>query len=144
MLSLQQIKKKLITYLTNHGQVNEVVWADDFEFSAERNLSYPVVNIEFLEATVSGKMLGYSFKVTIGDMVAADQVDLQTEVISDNLLIAEDFLTYLQYAEGWEFNRSTSLVPFRDDTGDRVSGVVFRFVLNVVRSQKECATPTKD
>lgn len=143
MLSLHQIKKRLVSYFENHAQINSVVFEDDFEFNAERNLTYPVVGMEFLDASVSGKLLNYSFKVVLGDMVSMDDSDLQDEVVSDMLLVAEDFLSFLQNEEGWVFDKTTSIQPFKDDGGDRVCGVVFRVVLSVVRSQNTCATPLK-
>lgn len=143
MLSLQQIKKRLMSYFEDHAQINSVVFEDDFEFNAERNLTYPVSGIEFIDASTSAKYLNFSFKVVLGDMVSSDDSDLQDEVISDMLLVAEDFLSFLQYEEGWVFDKSTSIQPFKDDGGDRVCGVVFRVVLSVVRSQNTCATPTK-
>lgn len=142
MLTLNQIRLKLIQFFQDHAQVNDVVYADDFEFNAERNLTYPVVNLEFLEASISNKFLNYSFKVVVGD-VAGDDAELQNEVISDSLLTAEDFFSFLQNEEGWSFSKSSRLNPFKDDSGDRVSGVVFTVILSVIRSQNTCATPTK-
>jgi hypothetical protein len=143
MLSLNQIKYKLISYFEAHGQINQVVYADDFEFNAQRNLNYPVTNIEYVDATINNKFLNYTFKIVIGDRVVADDTNQQDNVHSDAILIAEDFFAYLQQEEGWTFNKSSSIQKFLDDSGDRVSGIVFRITLAVIRSQNTCQTPVK-
>ena len=140
MLSLNQIKSNLLSYFTSHAQVKQIVYGDDFKFNGERDLSYPVVNIEFLDASISQKLLNYNFKFVIGDFTS-DNTEQQDEVISDSLLIAEDFFSFLQETEGWVFSKSSSIQKFVDDSGDRVSGIVFRVVLSVVRSQNACSTP---
>ena len=143
MLTLNQIKTKLIEYFNGHAQVNDVKYEDDFEFKAESNLTYPVVNIEYLDSNISNKLMNYNFKVVIADVVSEDRPELQDEIYSDTLLIAEDFFTFLQYQEGWTFSKSSSLQKFWDENGDRVCGIVFRVVLSVVRPQAECTKPSK-
>ena len=143
MLTLIQIQQRLVSFFENHAQVNSVTTLDQRELDAQRDVTYPAVNLEYQDTSVSANMVNHVFLVTIGDRVGEDRSDLQLSVISDSLLVAEDFLTYLQYAEGWVFNRTTSIQNFKDDGPDRVSGVVFRITIGVVRSQNECATPTK-
>jgi len=53
------------------------------------------------------------------------------------LLIAEDFFSWAQDSEGWNFQK------FLDDAGDRTSGIVFKVSLNVIRSQNTCQIPLK-
>ncbi|RZK45998.1 MAG: hypothetical protein EOO97_00035 [Pedobacter sp.] len=143
MLTLIQIQQKLVAYFENHAQVNTTTTLDQRELDAQRDILFPAVNLEYQDTAVSANMVNHTFLVTIGDRVAEDRPDLQLSVISDSLLVAEDFLTFLQYTEGWVFNKTTSIQNFKDDGPDRVSGVVFRITLGVVRSQNECATPTK-
>jgi len=143
MLTLNAIKIKLKAWFAEHAQINDVRYEDDFSFNAERNLSYPVTNIEFLDAAINNTYLNYNFKVSIGDMTDPNQPHQVDDVYSDSILVAEDFFAYLQREEGWVFNKSTSIQKFTDDTGDRVAGIVFRITLSVVRSQNTCATPTK-
>ena len=59
------------------------------------------------------------------------------------LQVVEDLFTWLQFQEGFNFTKSTNIQKFVDDTHDRVSGIVFRMNLEVIRSQNECAIPTK-
>lgn len=143
MLTPNQIKQKLVEYFESHAQINSVVFADDFEFSAERNLLYKAVNLSFVGSRINEKMMDNSFKVVIADMVSEDDAHLQFEVVSDCTVIAEDFFTFLQYEEGWVFSRSSTIRPLIDNGGDRISGVEFTVILSVVRSQNTCATPVR-
>jgi hypothetical protein len=59
------------------------------------------------------------------------------------LLIAEDFFTWRQMEKGSNLISSASIQKFVDDTNDRVTEIVFRVDLDVVRSQNECAIPKK-
>lgn len=140
MLSLNQIKLKLKDYFNLHAQIASVYSEKNFDFSAEKHINYPTVNIEFITANVSNKTLSYSFKIVLADMTGGNK-DLEDEVESDLLLIAEDLFAYLQQSEGLIFDKSTTLNKFTDDKGDRTSGFVFTISLGVIRSQNECATP---
>lgn len=142
MLSLNQISQKLIDFFSSHAQVSQVLYEDDFEFNAQRELNYPVAVIEFLDASINDKQLNYNFKIVIGDKASSD-VLIQNEVISDAILIAEDLYAYLQDGEGWVFKKSSSIQKFVEDTGDNISGIVFTTTISVIRSQNTCQTPQK-
>ena len=58
-------------------------------------------------------------------------------------MIAEDFLTFLQYHPDFAFNTSVTLNKIIDETVDRVAGLKFRIGLTVTRSLKTCAIPTE-
>jgi hypothetical protein len=142
MLTLNQIKNRLISFFEGHAQIHTVKYETDFEFNAEGELIYPVANIEYLESNVQNKTVSHSFLVTLGDLTDANVKGLDDEIISDMLLVAEDFYTFLQYSEGFDFNKTVYIQKFLDDTHDRVSGITFTINLSVVRSQNDCATPT--
>lgn len=67
MVTLNQLKRRLITYLNSHAQISQVVWGDNFKFAAERNLSYPVANVEWLESNVSGRLINHTYRVILAD-----------------------------------------------------------------------------
>ena len=144
MLTLNQLKYKLIGFFESHAQVKSVKYEDDFDFNAERNLTYPVVNIEYIDSNIADKMTSHNFKVVLGDLADGNVEGLDDEIVSDMHLIAEDFFTWLQYQNGFSFTRTTNIQKFLDDTHDRVSGIVFRITLSVRRSQNECSTPVVD
>lgn len=143
MLSLNQLKQILVNFLNSHAQINEVVWGDDFEFSVDRDLNYPVASIEYLDTNINGKAMNHNFKVVLGDLSDPNVHGIDDEVVSDMLLVADDVMSWLQQQEGFQFIKSSNIQKFTDEFGDRVSGVVFRIVLSVIRRQNECAIPTK-
>ncbi len=143
MLSLNQILNKLEGFFNDHAQVNEVVVASDFDFNAERNLTYPVVNLEHVDSNISDKKMNHRFKVVVADILSTDTKNHDNEIVSDSLLIAEDFFSWLQEQEGFEFTKSTNIQRFVEDGGDRTAGVTFVVTLSTIRAQNTCQKPTR-
>ena len=143
MLTLNQIKKIIKDYFNAHASINSVYYLSDFDFNAERSIDYPTVNVEYLNSNITNKMMNHSYKVVIGDLCEIDNTEMEDEIHSDCLQIAEDFYTFLQNYEGLYFNKTSSINKFTDDTGDLTSGIVFTITLSVVRPQNWCSTPTK-
>lgn len=142
MLTLNQAKKLLVDYFVGHAQIKQVIYGNDVEFNADRQISYPVCNIEYLNSDVTGKLLNYNYNIVISDITQPENTEMEDNVISDALQIAEDFLSYLEYTEGFIFNGSSSLEPFVDDTGDRTSGISFTVSIGTIRNQNWCNKPT--
>lgn len=130
-------------FFENHGQINSIYYCDDFDFNAERSIDYPVTNIEYLNSTITDKTTNHNYKVVIGDLTKPDDTEMEDNVHSDCLQVAEDFYTYLYNYEGLIFNKTSTINKFTDDTGDRASGIVFTITLSVIRPQNWCSTPTK-
>lgn len=143
MLTLNNLKYILKGWFENHAQINNVFYCDDFDFNAERNIQYPVANIEYVSSNISNKTINHVFKFVIGDLVKPDDTDMEDNVHSDALQIAEDFYTFLQNYEGFSFNKTSTINKFTDDTSDRAAGIVFTITLSVIRPQNRCSTPTK-
>lgn len=141
MLTLNQVKKILKDYFEGHAQINDVIYGNDIEFNAERQINYPACNIEYLNSDVSGKLLNYNYNIVIADICEPDNDEMQDNIISDSLQIAEDFISYLEYTEGLIYNGSSSLEPFIDDTGDRTTGVSFTLSIGTIRNQNWCNKP---
>jgi hypothetical protein len=142
-MTLNNFKSLLKTWFQNHAQINSVYYCDDFDFNAERSIDYPTVNIEYLNSAINDKEMNHIFKIVIADITKPDDTEMEDNIISDSLQIAEDFFTYLQNAEGFRFNKTSSLQKFVDDTADRAAGIVFTITLSVIRPQNWCNTPTK-
>jgi hypothetical protein len=79
--------------------------------------------------------------VVLGDLTDENVEDIDDEIFSDMVLIAEDFFSWLQEEDGFTSRKSSNIQKFIDDTHDRVSGLVVRIDLSVVSSQNECAIP---
>lgn len=142
MLTLNKLKKILKDYFNNHAVINSVFYEDDFDFNSERNILYPVSNIQYLNSNITNKTINHNYKIVLGDICRPDDSEMEDNIHSDSLQVAEDFFTYLQNYEGLIFNKSSTINKFVDDTGDRTSGIVFTITLSVIRTQNRCSTPT--
>ena len=143
MLTLNQLKAILKAFFLNHGQINSTFYCDDFDFNSERNITYPVANVQYLNSSIANNQTNHSYSIVLADLCKADDSDMEDEIHSDWLQIAEDLYTYLQNYEGFSFNKTSTINKFTDDTGDRASGIVFTITLAVIRPQNRCSTPTQ-
>jgi len=144
MKTLNQIKHILINYFESHAQIQQVVYSDDFDFNSNRNLIYPVVNIEYVNTNITTKTSNHIFKIVIADKVEVEDSNMEDNVHSDAIQIAEDFISHLERTEGWFLAGTSTINKFTDDTGDRTSGIVFTITLSVVRDKNRCNTPLKN
>lgn len=143
MTTLNQIKNLFIDFFEKHGQITTVLYLDDYDFNADRNLSYPVVNIEYKDSNIRGKETSHSFAITLVDLVDQNIEGHEDEIYSDMLLIAEDFFSWAQESYDFNFQKSVNIQKIQDDMGDRTSGLFFRFQVTVIRSQNICSIPKK-
>lgn len=141
MLTLNQVKVLLKDYFESHAQLKSVFYQNDFDYNGERSIDYPSANIQYINSDVTGKLLNYNYNIVISDITQPENTEMEDNVISDALQIAEDFLSYLEYTEGFIFNGSSSLEPFVDDTGDRTSGISFTVSIGTIRNQNWCNKP---
>ncbi len=138
MTTLNQIKTLLKNWFLSHRQVRHFYWGDLYNYTAINDKDFVSVNVEFVDSSLNGKMMDHSFRISIGDRVDDNVEGHEDEVISDAVSIANDFFTFLEENEDFTFVMNINVQPFTDDTGDRLSGVVFRVILSVPRMANEC------
>jgi hypothetical protein len=144
MKTLNEIKILLKAWFNNHALINSVYYCDDWDFNSERSINYPVVNLEYLNSNINNTTINHNYKVVIADVVEANNTEMEDNIHSDSLQVAEDFYTYLQNLEGITFNRVSTINKFTDDTGDRASGIIFTITIAVIRPQNRCSAPTSN
>lgn len=140
---LNQIKKKLIAFFESHKCINEVVYNNEFDFFAERRLKYPVVNIDYIESNLQEKFTTHSYMIKIADGITVGNPASEDEILSDALQVVEDLYTHLYEDYSFEVIKSSSVQPFSDSEGDRVSGIAFRLNLSVFRAENRCEIPAE-
>jgi len=140
MKTLNQLIYLLTGFFESHAQINQSCYEDDFNFNAERKLSYPDSNIEYLESNISGKTTSHLYQVTLADLYSEDIKGHADEIQSDLMLVAEDFFAWAQEQNDFTFQRSVNIQKFTDD---RTAGLTFRVQLMDIRSQNKCAIPLK-
>lgn len=142
-LNLNDIKQQLIGYFSDHGQINDVKYEDDFDFAAEPELTYPVAHVQHVSSSSSGKMTTHNFQVTLADLTDQNIQGIEDEIYSDLLEIADEFGAWLYQQNDWSYDRVMSIQKFVEGHKDRTAGITFVVRLSVVRRNNPCQTPAK-
>ena len=95
------------------------------------------------DGDLDGGKITHSYKLLLADLIDLKIPSNENEVLSDMLLIADDFIAWAQEQEGFEFNKSVNIQKFSNDANDRTAGIVFRFSLATILSHNACAIPIK-
>jgi hypothetical protein len=145
MLTINQISKRFIDFFNNHAQINTVIYADDFDFSAYPDILYRVVHIQSVDTSIKGKEIMNRFKFMIADIENPNNENSENEIWSDTLLIADDFLSFFGDDDFEEFilDTDTTIQTFSESGTDRTAGVVFTANVRQVRELNPCAIPVK-
>lgn len=144
MLTLNQIKEYLIQFFNNHWQINTVVYADDFDFSAKADVQYKVAHIQPVDpSSVNANEITYKFKIAIGDIEDPNNMDSENDIWSDCISIANDFITYFGNDDFEDFfiDKNITIQKFSEGNTDRVAGVVFAFGVRQERLNNPCTLP---
>lgn len=141
MTTLNQIKTLLKEWFTNHLQVRHFYWGDVSDYSAVKDKEYVSVNIEYINSNLTDAFMNHNYRISIGDLANPNYPEMDDEAISDAMSIAQDFFAVFELKEEFNLVLSSNIQPFTESTTDRMSGVVFRIVLQVPRKPNECAVP---
>lgn len=146
MLTLNQISQKLINFFENHSQINTVIYADDFDFSAYPDITYRVVHIQSVDSQIRGKEILNRFKIMIADIEDPQNENSEEEIWSDSALIASDFLSFFGDDDYPDFilDTDTSLQQFSESGSDRTAGIVFTTTVRQTREINPCTIPTNE
>lgn len=143
MKTLNQVRNIIKGFFDNHALVNGVYTLQDFDFAAERNLEYKVVNIEYIDTSINTNVYTHNFTITIADITLQDSPVMEDDVVSDSIEIAEDFITWMERTQFQLGITTNNLKPFYDTNGDRVCGIVFNTGIDVIRKKNYCDVPAK-
>lgn len=130
-----------MNFFSEHAQIHDVYFGDDFDFNAEPNLNYPVAFIEHISNDVNDKFINRTYNISLVDQINDNVNDIEDEIYSDMELIAVDFITWLRYQPEWTYTKRLSLRRIVNDTGDRVAGFDFQITLSFAMPLNECAIP---
>jgi hypothetical protein len=143
MLTLNQLKYKLIGFFESHAQINTVKYLSDDDFKQERHILYPAVNIEYINSNISERLMNHNYLIKICDITEAGNTEMKDEIISDSIMITEDFYTWLQNNFDFTFSKSSSMQHFEDNGDDRTAGIVFGINVTTTRLQNSCSKPMR-
>jgi len=125
-MTLNQVLQEIKTYFKNHPLINDVLISlGDEDFNATPGLTYPVVDIQYIDTDVVDKRFQHNIKIVIADLTNPNVEGIDYEIYSDTLQIAGDFFNELEYNFNYDWVKTTSIQPFNDSNVDRTTGVVF-------------------
>ena len=147
MFTHNQILISFRTFSENHKQIHSFGSGDMVEVnenSTTEPVSYPQMWVFLSAAATSKNTLTYKYDVLFYDLVQPDESNID-EVLSDTVLMANDFLSFLNSPdnyESWFFDIGQDIEPFRDRFRDDVTGVKLSIIIRTDGTQDDyCQAP---
>lgn len=142
-MTLNKLKDILIFWWEQHAQINHVYFGSQETYLALANKEYVSIAIEYLQSNFQAKNIVHSYRFTLSDLYNPNIESHEDYIYSALMQIVEDFDMFLRFRTDFTINSNLSVIPFSDDSKDRVSGVVFNLNIAVEREINECQKPTK-
>jgi hypothetical protein len=139
-MTLKEINESILNFFGSHLQVNMVTILDSKGFIGNRTKEYMIANVNYLNSSISGKIRYDNFQVTLADLLSPDKSN-EFDIYDSAMMISEDLFTFLQYHNGFTYNKNSSIEKFTEDDGDRICGISFRVQLQSIRTQNTCSIP---
>lgn len=107
----------------SHEQINTVYFGDVWEFLAQTDNVYPSMFYSLTGSSINGRELTMSFSLFFLDRQLTDETN-ETEVLSDQLLIAQDVISMLFHPNWqWYLSDQINLEFFTENEKDYLAGV---------------------
>lgn len=144
-MTLNQIKKYLKDWFKRNPFISTVIVSSKDDFSAVRDVNYPVAHIEYKSNNTSPKYANYSFIITVADIQNNKIIHRNVDDIhNDTNLIAQDFIDFhSENIEDFEIDENIQINPFIEENGDRTAGVAFAIRMQIYRDKDVCIIPRK-
>jgi hypothetical protein len=141
-LTLNQTVALIKEIAQAHDQINTVYFGDVWEFLAQTDNIYPATFFTLTGSSIAAKTLSLNFSFFFLDRQIQDESN-ETEVLSDQLLIAQDVFSMLRHPNfNWDIDESVSLEFFTEDEKDYLAGVKMDIIVNYPMLTDRCQIPT--
>jgi hypothetical protein len=141
-LTLNQTVALIKEIAQAHDQINTVYFGDVWEFLAQTDNIYPATFFTLTGSSIAAKTLSLNFSFFFLDRQIQDESN-ETEVLSDQLLIAQDVFSMLRHPNfNWDIDESVSIEFFTEDEKDYLAGVKMDIVVNYPMLTDRCQIPT--
>ena len=141
-LTLNQTVKLIKDIALSHDQINTVYFGDVWEFLAQTDNVYPAMFYSLTGSQINGKSLDISFSLFFLDRQLQDETN-ETEVLSDQLLIAQDIISMLRFPKfDWEIGDNVVLEFFTENEKDYLAGVKADVTISFPMLSNRCQIPT--
>lgn len=141
-LTLNQTVKLIKDIALSHDQINTVYFGDVWEFLAQTDNVYPAMFYSLTGSQINGKSLDMSFSLFFLDRQLQDETN-ETEVLSDQLLIAQDIISMLRFPKfDWEIGDNVILEFFTENEKDYLAGVKADVTISFPMLSNRCQIPS--
>jgi hypothetical protein len=141
-LTLNQTVKLIKDIAQSHDQINTVYFGDVWEFLAQTDNVYPAMFYSLTGSQINGKSLDMSFSLFFLDRQLQDETN-ETEVLSDELLIAQDIISMLRFPKfDWEIGDNVVLEFFTENEKDYLAGVKADVTISFPMLSNRCQIPS--
>lgn len=143
MLTLNQLTKTITEIGQAHKQIKTTYNGSVLDFlSKGSDVIYPAFVFDLNGGRIDGTVMTLDFLMFFFDRVRPE-LDNETEVLSDQILTATDIVAQLRY-QLFDFytNESNSMVFFKEETPELLSGVRLSVSFEIPYDADRCAVPT--
>lgn len=143
-VTLNQIVSRIEGIASKHQQIKTVFFGNLFEFLAKTPDSrYPAMYFDLVNASINGSITTVTFSFFFMDRMLPELTN-ETEVLSDQLLVAQDILSQLRYSKYPEFITGDNIPIefFTEESPDLIAGVKADIDFEIDFALDRCAVPT--
>lgn len=142
--TLNQVVQTIKQIAEAHEQINTVYFGNlPYFLSHETDNKYPAMFYDFTGSSISGTTLTLQFSLYFMDRMLAEQTN-ETEVLSDQLLIAQDIIAQLKFNDfDFVMQDSVQMQHFTEDTPDLLAGVKIDINLDLPFTANRCIVPSQ-
>jgi hypothetical protein len=143
MISINQYTKILSRFFNLHNQINTVLVGNEYDFNANSDVVYPVVNIEYVIQNIQPDTIIHQFEITIADLFDPNLPKSELFIYSTTATIADDCVTYFGNLDDidFEINENVSVQKFSNGNVDLTAGCVFVLTFSQFRDANDCILP---
>lgn len=144
MVNVLTYKDLIVDFFNGHLQINTVLVGDKKSLTKQRNIVYPLANVEYLDKQIRNNDDVYRFEIIIASLA---NEDIELNVVNDCNLIGDDLVTYFEDTdrfEDLEIFTNVTFKPFADSFGDRVAGVTFVVSMRGFREACKLSIPLRN
>lgn len=145
-MTLNQIVSELTKIGNDHEQINFVYFGDVWERLSNGEVTYPAMFFTLTDATIGAKEIDYNFSFYFMDRMLSEETN-ETEVLSDQTLVAQDFIAQLRYPQDygivtWTCGDNIPITYFTESDPDFLAGAKCDITLNLPFINNRCQVPT--
>lgn len=141
-LTLNQTIKLIKDIASSHFQINSIYFGDVWEFLAQTDNTYPAMFYSLTGASINDRNLDMNFSFFFLDRQLQDETN-ENDVLSDQLLIAQDILSMLKSPKfSWEIGTTANIEFFTENEKDYLAGVKMDITITYPFLSNRCQIPS--